>query len=117
MAPLGRSDRHGFLADVIVTVLEPAERDNVDGDSQEMLERLLQIHEIEKRTARLELDKEVDVALWRVVAPGDRAKQRHGTTTVMTHELVDLATHRLDKDSALSHVVNLSPASASSSGD
>ena len=66
-----------------VTILEPTDGHDVDRDSQELLERFLQVHEFEQGTARLELVKEVDVALRGVVAPRDRAEQRSSQTMVL----------------------------------
>jgi len=93
---------------VIVSILESADRHDVDRDSQELPQRFLQVHQIEQRAARFELDEEIDVALGRVVAPGDRAEQGYGPTTMMAHEIADLSPLGFDNRSERAHQTSLS---------
>jgi len=76
--------------------------------AQELLQRFLQVHQIEQRAARFELDEEIDVALGRLVAPGDRAEQGRGPTTMMAHEIADLSPPGFDNRSERAHQTSLS---------
>jgi hypothetical protein len=56
--------------------------DHVDGAAQELLEFLDEVHQVEQRTAALEVDEEVDVAPNVVSAPGERSEDSDTTTSV-----------------------------------
>lgn len=88
---------------MVVALLEPTDRDDIDSLSEELSEGLLEIHEIEQRAARLELDEEVDVAVCRIVTTSDRSEQRDRAATMTANDLVDLVPLRLDPSPALPH--------------
>lgn len=88
---------------MLVALLEPTDRDDIDSLSEELSEGLLEIHEIEQRAARLELDEEVDVAVRRIVTTSDRPEQRDRAATMTANDLVDLVPLRLDPSPALPH--------------
>jgi hypothetical protein len=61
---------------VIVSRLEGAPRDDVDPDAVEFLKILEQTDVIKKGSARLEIHKQVEIAVWPSLSPSDRAKHR-----------------------------------------
>jgi hypothetical protein len=60
-----------------VSVLEAPGRHDIDRVPEEFLEFPSHPHEVEQRTVRVEINQQVDVAVWPVIAACDRAKQAH----------------------------------------
>jgi hypothetical protein len=52
------SNRDGLLADVVIAILQATDRHHVNVRTEQRLERLLEIHQVEQRTPRFELDQE-----------------------------------------------------------
>lgn len=64
---------------------------HVDRVTEERPKLLLQSHQIEQRTTRLELHQEVQVALWAFRTPCDGAEERDRLAPMPRNGLLDLS--------------------------
>src|SRR3546814_13402659 len=69
------SEGNRLLANVVVTILQTAGGHDVHRHTEQVLERILEVHQVEQGRAGLELDQEIDVARARVIAAGNRPEQ------------------------------------------
>lgn len=95
----GRNDsqRDGLAADVAITVEKGAGRRQIDRATEQSAERLLQVDKVEKRTVRLEVDQEVDVAARGGIPTGYGTEHRDGTALVLMRERDNLRPVPLDQ--------------------
>ena len=69
---------------------------DVDVATQQGLQVVLQVCEVEQRTAGLEVNEKVDVALRAVIASGDRTEDGDRPAVMATHECRDLVAERFN---------------------
>jgi len=85
-----RSQNLGFRQDALADVTQAVRSHNVHREAQQILKIQLQSNEIEQAPALLELDQEIDVALFAVVAPGYRAEDPHVVSAMHFRQVQDL---------------------------
>lgn len=84
---------------------EPARGNDIDRHAQQLGEFVVQMEEIKQRTARLELDQKVDVALVAVVVARDRTEERDGPSSMPSNGGFELRAMLLDECSERTHAV------------
>ena len=75
---------------MLVSWLEGAPRDDVNPDTQKFLKVLEQPDVIKKRRARLEVDEQVQVAVWTSLASGDGTKHGDPMNLALTRDTQNL---------------------------
>ena len=96
---------------MIVAILQSTDRHHVNVSTEQRLERLLEIHQVEQRAPRFELDQEVEVTVSVVVTARRRTEQRHRPCVVAAGEFVDLVVFRFDDRTASTHAIDVTPRS------
>src|SRR5580704_5712030 len=84
------SQINGLGADLLVTRLEGAPRDDADPDSQEFLKILEQADVIKKRGTWLEVHEQIQVAVRASLSPGDGAEHRDPMRPTLPRDAEDL---------------------------
>ena len=102
-ASLCSSERLRFAPDVRVARLQSANRNDIDGKTKQRRELVLEMEQVEQRTADFEVNEEVNVARGRVFTSGDRAKECRGPAPVLSHERVDLVSSCFDDRPPVTH--------------
>ena len=77
-------------ANVAVPWIERTPRDDVDSDTQQVFQILEQAHMIKKGGAWLEIDKQVEVAVWASLSPSDGAEHRDPASPALPRDAEDL---------------------------
>jgi hypothetical protein len=75
---------------VAVSWLERIPRDDVNSNSEQFLKILKQADVIKKRRAWLEIDQQIQVAVWTSLSPGDGAEHGDPTSTPLSRDAEDL---------------------------
>ena len=96
-----------------VSRLEGALRHDIDVGAEQASELVLQVQQVEQRTARLELHQEVDVTRVRLIATSNGPKHRHTPPPVTPNGSGDLVSLGLDELAARTHVLIVPPARTS----
>ena len=97
------SQRNGLSQNVCISVLESADRNNINLAVQESPQIQLQIHLIEYRCTRTEFDQEVHVGLFAILAAGNRAKYLDGQGMAFGEQTLDLISSRNHGIANLAH--------------
>ena len=74
-------------ANVAVPWIERTPRDDVDSDTQQVFQILEQAHMIKKGGAWLEIDKQVEVAVWASLSPSDGAEHRDPASPALPRKI------------------------------
>jgi hypothetical protein len=84
------SQLYGLGANVLIPRLQRAPRDDINPDAQKFFKILEQPDVIKKRRARLEIHKEIQIAVSASLAPGDRAEYCDSVCSAFPRDTEDL---------------------------
>src|SRR3546814_11731489 len=96
------SEGNRLLANVVVTILQTAGGHDVHRHTEQVLERILEVHQVEQGRAGLELDQEIDVARARVIAAGNRPEPADPPSEMPPDALSESLPLLVDRTSPLS---------------
>ena len=106
------SQIHGLGADMVISWLEGAPRDDVDTDAKELLEILEQADMIKKGSTRLKIHEQIYIAARASLAPRDRAEHRDTMSPAPPRDAEDLlaaAAQPFDGQHVIGHPLRVSP--------
>jgi len=106
------SQIHGLDANVLVPRLERAPRNDVHPDTQELFQILKQADVIKKRSTRLEVHEQIQVAVRASLTPGDGAGHGYPTSPALPRDAKDLraaTAEPLQGQHVIAHTSSVSP--------